>query len=673
MKMNMKKIFSWGMMLAAAFTLTNCAKEIDAPVQEPESFGYPFEIVASTVNTKTVNDGMSTKWAAGDQLNVFHVLSDETNYENDGVFTVSDIETGVFTGKIAKELDVEEEYDWFVMYPYSSYIETPGAKTDGYTYIGYSSGLNQSGYDSMASLKGSVCPLYGVLKYGGVNPVIEMQHLSSIVAINVTNKTDEPLTVTTASFTATEDIVGSYFIDITKTPVEYTAKTATATATVNVSNGTALAKGESAILYAAIKPFTAAAGQKLTLSVNGYSKEITLTNDVTFTAGKIKTLNFGYDKIEEPEDESVETFTWDLTKASYSAASASEVTWTSDFADMVLAKGNSQTNADNYLGGANAHTRVYKDQVLTLKAVDAVIIKKVEFNVVSGYMDEFEGATWSNATTSVSGLVMTVMPTDLLQPMSVTIGSATRFTSIKVYYTIDEDYVPPTVESIEITTEPTKTEFTQGSAFEFDGVVMATYDDGSKKDVTKSCTFSGYDMNTPSEQTVTITFEGKTTQYNITITELTETGPIVITLGLSKNIFNFSTSKANGASNETSKTYDGYTYKFKATESCYYYNSKALLIGKKDSYITFPAIPNYKLTSVKASNCTGASAKASVVICSTSNTTAVSGGTASTISAGGSKTWTLSSTSAGTSYRMYITNAYAVQLTELVLTYTPVN
>ena len=303
--MNMKKIFSWGMMLAAAFTLTNCAKEIDAPVQEPESVGYPFEIVASTADTKTVNDGMSTKWVAGDQINVFHALGESTNYVNDGAFTVSDVEAGIFTGTINAELDVEEEYNWYVLYPYSSYIETPGAKTDGYTFIGYSTGLNQSGYDSMASLKGSVCPLYGVLKYGGVKPVIEMQHLSSIVAIKVTNNTDESLTITTASFTATEDIVGSYFIDITKTPVEYTAKTANATATVKVSDGTALANGDYAILYAAIKPFTAAAGQKLTLSVNGYSKEIELTKDVTFTAGKIKTLNFAYDKVtvSEPDDE----------------------------------------------------------------------------------------------------------------------------------------------------------------------------------------------------------------------------------------------------------------------------------------------------------------------------------------------------------------------------------
>lgn len=296
-------------MLAAAFTLTNCAKEITNPDQQPETAGYPFEISASVVDTKTVNDGMSTKWVAGDKINLFHAVCDGTDYKNDGAFTISNVDASKFGGSLCETLDVEEEYDWYAIYPYSDKITTPGERTSGYIYIGYSSGLNQTGYDSMASLKGSVCPLYGVAKYcaAGTTPSIDMYNLASVVAINITNATEEPLTVTTASLTAEEDLVGSYYIDITKTPVVYTPSSSDYvknTAIVNVSGGTALAKGESAVLYLAIKPFTAATDEKLVLSVNGYEKELTMTKDVTFSAGKIKTLNFLYDKETslEPED-----------------------------------------------------------------------------------------------------------------------------------------------------------------------------------------------------------------------------------------------------------------------------------------------------------------------------------------------------------------------------------
>ena len=325
-----KQIISWGMMLAAAFTLTNCAQEIENPNEQPETAGYPFEVVASTVDTKTVNDGMSTKWVEGDQINLFHAVTDGTEYKNNGAFTVKDVEEGTFNGNLCETLDPEEEYDWYAIYPYNERVETPAAQTEGYTYIGYSTGLNQTGYDSMASLKGSVCPLYGVLKAcsAGSTPEFEMNHLSSVVAITVTNNTEEPLTITTASLTAEEDLVGSYYIDITKTPVEYTPSSANyvkKTATVNVSDGTPLAQGESAVLYLAIKPFTAATGEKLVLSVNGYSKELTMPKDVTFSAGKIKTLNFSYDNTAKAENITLPWYedfsSGDLT--SYLVASAS--------------------------------------------------------------------------------------------------------------------------------------------------------------------------------------------------------------------------------------------------------------------------------------------------------------------------------------------------------------
>lgn len=298
-----KQIISWGMMLAAAFTLTNCAKEIEGPAQEPETNGYPFEIVASAVSTKTVNDGMATKWVDNDKINLFHAEAGGADYKNDNAFTVADVEAGRFTGELSTALETEKQYDWYAIYPYSDKIATPGERTTGYTYIGHSKGLNQTGYNSTDALDGSNCPFYGVAKSvdASSTPSIDMKHLTSVVAINVTNTTDTPVTITTASLTATESIVGSYYIDITGGTVNYKESEGYVknTATVNVSGGTALAKDESAILYLAIKPFTAAEETELILSVNGLEKSLVMPNDVEFHAGKIKTLNFKYDRNED--------------------------------------------------------------------------------------------------------------------------------------------------------------------------------------------------------------------------------------------------------------------------------------------------------------------------------------------------------------------------------------
>ena len=395
-----KQIFSLGLMLAAAFTLTNCAKE---NVQSPElpSEGIPFEITAVAADTKTVNDGMTTSWEAGDEINVFHAVGETVDYKNDNAFTVSDVEAGKFTGTLAAELDPQEEYDWFTLYPYSDKIITPGEKTTGYMYIGHSKGLNQTGYNSTASLKGSVCPLYGVVKnWPGSSETLEMrmEHLSSVVAINVTNANDEPLTITTASFTATEDIVGSYYIDITKNPVEYTKSSddyVKPTAIVNVTGGTALAKGESAILYAAIKPFTAPAGQKLTLSVNDYSKEITLTKDVTFTAGKIKTLNFSYDKEETstPGLEDADKIVVDFSTKGY--ANGASVPSVAQMPVIVtFAKGSNSNDPKYYTNGTAIRT--YGGNTITVSSALGKVVG-VEFIFSTTETSENSNAITANA------------------------------------------------------------------------------------------------------------------------------------------------------------------------------------------------------------------------------------------------------------------------------------
>ena len=65
------------------------------------------------------------------------------------------------------------------------------------------------------------------------------------------------------------------------------------------------------------------------------------------------------------------------------------------------------------------------------------------------------------------------------------------------------------------------TTFTEGNVFSHEGMtVTATYTDNTTADVTDQAEFSGYDMNTPGVQTVTVSYDNKTATYDITVNAL---------------------------------------------------------------------------------------------------------------------------------------------------------
>lgn len=306
-----RQILTLGAICAAAFTLTNCNKEIAEP-KAPVTEGIPFEIVAATADTKTANDGLNTVWTTGDALNVFHAEAGTTAYGNNDEFTY----TGAgnkFKGTLKTGLDAGKSYDWYALYPYSSFIKTPtNSDRGGYVYIGERSDQTQiqTGNDSKAHLIYGAsnqtglrnCPLYAVAKgvAASATPTFTMKQLASIVEVNVTNPNDAPLTVSTVSFTAPAgtNIVGTFYVNFTDnggavyTDGDYPGNIANLT----VKNGTAIAKDGVAKFYLAIKPFAANIGDELKISVNGYEKTHKLTKNVEFKAGKIEAVNFTYNK-----------------------------------------------------------------------------------------------------------------------------------------------------------------------------------------------------------------------------------------------------------------------------------------------------------------------------------------------------------------------------------------
>lgn len=295
----MRKSFVYAAgLMCLALSITDCRKELvdqTTPASEPN-----FELFAQPVTTKTANDGLDTKWVAKDAINVFHAEAGSTSYVSDNKFTVKDIETGRFDGTVSKSLSADKSYDWYAFYPYTSQITTPGDRKVGWVTVGGTS-QTQTGNGSRAHLAGESCPLYGIASNVASDkvPSIEMNHLTSVIKVSVTNNSGEDLTVSSVSFTGTEDIVGTYFINFAASPVAYKSSGnayVSSTASLTVSNGEALANGSSADFYIALKPFTAKTGSTLKLAVNGYEKTLTLKNDITFTAGNIKTLRFNVDK-----------------------------------------------------------------------------------------------------------------------------------------------------------------------------------------------------------------------------------------------------------------------------------------------------------------------------------------------------------------------------------------
>ena len=84
---------------------------------------------------------------------------------------------------------------------------------------------------------------------------------------------------------------------------------------------------------------------------------------------------------------------------------------------------------------------------------------------------------------------------------------------------------------ITVATMPGKIQYTMGENLDTTGLVLKlTYSDGSAKTVTTGYTVSGFDSATAGTKTVTVTYEGKTATFTVTVTEpqIDENAPMIV-------------------------------------------------------------------------------------------------------------------------------------------------
>ena len=293
-----------GFSIVALFALTNCAKELESSEQYPAQEGSYFEI-ATEVDTKTINDGMNTKWDSADQLAVFYSPQNSGNYSDARQFSM--IENNIFKGTIDQNATPLGSYnDWYAIYPHNSAYISPDGKTE--VTIACPAGGSQKHDENtpMAHLAGEYFPLWGkdINRKSNERPVLSMHQVATLIKVNVKSSVQPALFCNIALQVPGKALVGAFNLDmlgseLTVTPVE--AKT-DEQALLTFST-VELAQNQTHSFYLAVAPFEVSQGDELILKVGNYGK---VTSDTRqFKSGKINEINFNLNR--EP---SVVTIPW---------------------------------------------------------------------------------------------------------------------------------------------------------------------------------------------------------------------------------------------------------------------------------------------------------------------------------------------------------------------------
>lgn len=130
----------------------------------------------------------------------------------------------------------------------------------------------------------------------------------------------------------------------------------------------------------------------------------------------------------------------DLTTDNTFSKSASMVAWgnpeTPGTVGMLLDKGTSQTDANNYLGGAHTSTRFYNGQTLVVGFNPAEFkMVKIIFTATSdGYASTFAGSTFDNATAVANSTKVTVTVTKGTQTVTAHVTGTCGFVKVEFVY-----------------------------------------------------------------------------------------------------------------------------------------------------------------------------------------------------------------------------------------------
>ncbi len=174
--------------------------------------------------------------------------------------------------------------------------------------------------------------------------------------------------------------------------------------------------------------------------------------------------------------------------------------------------------------------------------------------IVTGYYSDGTSAPVTGYTVSTMNSLKTGT-----QTLTVT------YEEFTATFTVTVGMVSATLSSIAIKANPNKTVYIVGDSFDSTGLVLtATYSDGSTKEITSGYSVGGFSSTSVGTKTVTITYEGKTTTFNVTVKEnesdIKETYTITFNSNGGSSVNPITAEEGSAISMPVNPTKTGYTF-----------------------------------------------------------------------------------------------------------------
>lgn len=514
MLMAMKNLLKSMVVIAAtAMALSACNKTIEEPSQNEEDFYYTFALTSPETRSILGNDanGKFGQWEEGDKLGT---AVDEGNPGYSNVTTT----TTPVTFSIYYPGGFDGEETVYAYYPYNSAATSISAVP-----MEIPANQNQDGlvfdYDAMPMVaNGFVVPAsyassddkteIGEISLVNLGSVIDFQVFSS-------NSTYAEETILNVKFAASSAIAGEFTKDITavNTSNESTLAISGFTGTevtTTIANAPALGATRDAAthVYMVVAPVSSITGS-VVVTTNKAVYTYNMSTAQVFNRAGLKSfgLNLGscQNRVEEETaipiivSKTISKILNEMGKSDVAAGTAVKPLDVDGVVSMTTTGGGN--NAKVYGEYPNQDWRIYAQNngnvIISVKK--GYILQSVKLTYTKNSSPVFDGPD--------SGVKQTVSGSPV--EYHVTSAGHIRISAVEV------QYVQNNLSSIAVSGQ--RTEFFVGEDFSFDGTVTATYADGTTEDVTAAASFSEVDLTTEGTKVVTVSYEGKTASYEITV------------------------------------------------------------------------------------------------------------------------------------------------------------